>query len=392
VFTPFSATSIVPVFDGYIEAGDIDGDGDNDLIVTGGTDSGAVAKVYVNDGLGNFSETGVDSLAALSDASVVLSDIDQDADLDIVMFGLSGAADVSRVYMNNGAGEFEISSTSALTPLSDPVVTAGDVNGDGANDLLVSGYSANQYALTVYLNDGLGGFSSQNLFSEIAPERGSHSAQFGDIDNDSDRDIVALYYNGAYRFRFLVFENSGAGVFTLISSRNVTADILSEGYANFHLSDFDADGDADILLAHNATLFRHWAGSTGFLINDGTGAFSELVRFTMPSKEVEFCVSRINNDDLFDIVVVGELHAPDGIYIGPYQPASRMMLNLGDMNFDADIVSGIIGYKNAACVLADVNGDGKNDLLVSGYAGTTENGLSGAAAPVFHIYTNKTSH
>lgn len=392
LFTEFAVDTVTAVYDGDIKSGDIDGDGDNDLVVTGSASSGAVSKVYFNDGNGVYTDRNVNNLMAVSDSVVALNDFDRDADLDIMLLGVEGAENQAQLYLNNGAGEFTAADDQSIEPLSLPTVAVGDVDGNAADDLLVAGYTDDEYRVQVYVNNRFGEFSLTLVASHTYIDQGNHSAQLGDIDADSDLDIVVMFKADPLHHRIFVYENTGSGEFVLKSSRNVTEGILSEYYTDFHLADFDNDGDADMFLVQNALSFRHWAGFSGVYINDGEGDFGSIQHIAMPTSGVAFCSSDINRDSNLDIVAIGYYHYPRDIYIGDFLPKAEVLLNLGAMNFDnsdSDIVHGVV---NGACALSDINGDGKVDLLVTGDELLEEGSVSGAAdgLPAFRIYLNNT--
>ena len=83
--------------------GDYDNDGDLDILLTGDHGSGGrVAKVYRNDGGGTFTDIGA-GLTGVYDSSVAWGDYDNDGDLDILLTGYSGSGKVAKVYRNDAA-------------------------------------------------------------------------------------------------------------------------------------------------------------------------------------------------------------------------------------------------------------------------------------------------
>lgn len=134
-----------------LAAGDVDGDGDVDLVV--GNQASAANRVLLNDGAGNFTDSG-QSLGSEATNDVVLGDIDLDDDLDLVSIneGHNGRGYV--VYTNNGSGAFQeqefgsgnFKSTGSLV----------DVDGDGDLDLITADYgtspSSNHAPNQVYFN------------------------------------------------------------------------------------------------------------------------------------------------------------------------------------------------------------------------------------------------
>ena len=97
---PISSLIIGSWGEGYMDAGDVDGDGDIDLAV-GGVSSQADA-ILKNDGTGEFTATTYDLFGALS---VTLVDADDDDDLDLISVGGGGGTEGSfMVQRNNGDG------------------------------------------------------------------------------------------------------------------------------------------------------------------------------------------------------------------------------------------------------------------------------------------------
>ena len=91
-----------PVFYGGVSWGDYDNDGDLDLFVIGGSDvtSGRVGTAYEND---NGSFTGRLKVPGVSTSAFVLGDYDNDDDLDILATGSNSTlAPLVRIYRNNG--------------------------------------------------------------------------------------------------------------------------------------------------------------------------------------------------------------------------------------------------------------------------------------------------
>jgi hypothetical protein len=132
-------------------------------------------------------------------------------------------------------------------------VAAGDVNGDGAADLVV-GTAAGQ-ALQVYLSEGFRDFATTPI---AVSDTGEHTGvALADFDGNGFLDIVVA--NGGGRVD-AVYANDGIGNFTLLTS-------LGPTFANdVAVGDFDNDGNADIA-------FATVAGNPVYLGN-GSGQFT----------------------------------------------------------------------------------------------------------------------
>ena len=145
-----------------IFSADMDGDGDFDVLAALATDDKIVW--YENtDGEGNFGPQRVISSAAISPRSVFAGDVDGDGDLDIL--SASQFDDKIAWYENtDGQGNFgpqQIISTAAIRPSA---VFAGDIDRDGDLDVLSA--SRLDHKIAWYENtDGQGNFGPQRVIS-----------------------------------------------------------------------------------------------------------------------------------------------------------------------------------------------------------------------------------
>jgi hypothetical protein len=92
--------SLIGVSLSSVAWGDYDTDGDLDILLTGLSDGGPIARVYRNDG-GTFVDIAA-SLIGVYFSSVAWGDHDLDGDLDILLTGSDGSVNVTKVYRNDG--------------------------------------------------------------------------------------------------------------------------------------------------------------------------------------------------------------------------------------------------------------------------------------------------
>lgn len=379
--------------------GDVDGDGDLDLVVG----NYGRSRLYVNNGTGNpWQGTKPLEIASsgVTTEALALGDVDTDGDLDLVIGDRSGP---SQLYMNNGTGDPWRNVAGIALPAATGqavAVALGDVDTDGDLDLITGGGSRPN---SLHLNNGTAqpwqGASAINL---AAASEGTAALALGDVDADGDLDFVAgntdqpsrLYLNDIQ-----VHPWRGARAVELSSADNDTTAVA--------LGDVDGDGDLDLVTGSRAQPERLHL-NTGTATPWGSGSPVDL---SPPGDDTEaLALGDVDSDGDLDLVV-GNYNWPDRLYLNngtpsPWQgvdpvdlstsPDNTQALALGDVDRDGDLdlVVGNFGqptrlYRNngtanpwrgerpidistardrtEAIVLGDVNGDGDLDLVVGNF-------------------------
>ena len=138
------------------DAGDIDGDGDLDLIGTNAGTSNQELLVRNANGLGtswtNIS-TSISPNPSVDDNDSKFFDMDNDGDLDLVVAVLGGS---KRIYRNGGTGAFtQISNIITASSDSSLDVKVGDFDGDGRYDIVTGQGESGAFQNRIYMNNGL---------------------------------------------------------------------------------------------------------------------------------------------------------------------------------------------------------------------------------------------
>lgn len=220
-----------------VQAGDIDNDGDIDL-VTGSSSSG-VAWHENTDGLGNFAPKQIINDNISNARAVSITDVDNDGDLDVV--AVSSSSFTLSWYENlDGEGDFGPIQILAGNALTKSAVFAEDIDGDGDNDLVTTTNAENKVEWRENLG-GAGNFASPQVITTEA--QGAISVFVTDLDNDGDMDVLS---GSAQDAKVAWYENmDGQGSFG-------TQQIIStnaQAVFSVQAADLDNDGDMDALSA-----------------------------------------------------------------------------------------------------------------------------------------------
>jgi hypothetical protein len=345
------------IYSGSSDSGDIDGDGDIDLIMTGLT-PGRFTALYVNDGNGNFAENEDISMPNASNGLVIFEDLDGDGDLDLFFAGVANdIQEFAHIYLNDGLGDFTLSTNSALPQFSDSGVDLEDVDGDGDVDLLIAAKKPNgDFFADVFLNNGAAIFTpaGSTVFTRV--EFGT--VEFIDVENDGDADVVISGKQEDGTALTMLYLNDGTGNYNADANSNF---VQLAGGTVVDVADIDNDGDFDILMSGATDGFNI---HTILYINDGLGKFTELVSADLQNTFAGTnSIADMDNDGDLDIVIIGsQAGGLPNIYNIVYE-------NLRNNVFSP--IDTIGGEYIAACVVDDFNGDALVDIIIQGVVNKT---------------------
>ena len=249
-----TGTDFQPAFEGQVPSytqgmaafGDLDNDGDQDLVLSGGKAGFTASEIYIN----NQTEFTLDtdnSLLALNFASVDLGDFDNDGDLDILLTGAPISGENATIIYVNENGIFSELNTSALQGASGAAQWF-DYDMDGRLDIALTGsFVENEmsaFFAGIYRN--IGGDFEEVFVGDVGHGIISPCISAGDYDNDGDLDFI-LGGNQSFidqsQRKTTLYENTGSG-FTASEESFVGLDNCSCTWG-----DADNDGDLDILIS-----------------------------------------------------------------------------------------------------------------------------------------------
>ncbi|PLX11011.1 MAG: hypothetical protein C0598_09130 [Marinilabiliales bacterium] len=337
---------------------DIDNDGDLDLIITGANAQLADRKttLYSNDGLGNYTEITGTGLSNWSEGGdITFADVDGDSDQDLLITGRDGMPNYyANFYLNDGSGNFTLDPTVPFEPSIGGSLQFEDIDNDGDFDLFMNGYTidGNQNILLfskLYLNDGTGNFSE---IESTSIEEGT-SAAFLDMDNDNDMDLIVSGLNNSDVPKTSLYENDGFGNYSLVNN----TPFENVYHSDIAIADSDNDGDLDILINGSNESFQNICK---LYLNDGTGSFSLLTGTPFINSSigtVDF--ADFDNDNDMDILVTGSVGG-SGFAAHIYENKGLNNFNLtdslvkvynsttaiGDIDGDNDLDVIIVGIRN----------------------------------------------
>src|SRR4026207_463058 len=137
-----------------VSMGDLDGDGDLDLVLAKGRHNPLRDRVLLNDGKGGSAASDLGPTADRT-YTAALADVDADGDLDVLTS--NDTPDKKLVYLNNGKGQFTSAGTWGVGAWSTRNAAVADLNGDKKIDVIAANRPGPSF---VCLNEGKGRFAS----------------------------------------------------------------------------------------------------------------------------------------------------------------------------------------------------------------------------------------
>jgi hypothetical protein len=315
-----------------VAAGDVNRDGQADIVAGSGGTAGA-ANVFLGNGNGTFQEVSTFGPSS-SLGSINIVDMNSDGRPDLVASSVAGVS----VILGNGDGTFKDGSNYGSGNVPPFSVGVADFDGDGKPDVVAANYF--NYSVSVFMGNGDG--TLQNGKALIAGGR-DESVAVADLNGDGKPDIVtaSVMYNSV-----IALLGNGNGTFR----PQQTVSVVPNAYF-VSAGDVNADGKADLVVTD-------FGGATvSVLLGNGDGSFQSRKTYGVGPKPRVVRIADMNGDGTPDLVVL------NNDYISP---SVGILLGNGNGTFGVQTTMSTGGDPNSLA-LADVNGDGRPDVLASNY-------------------------
>ncbi|MBT8484206.1 MAG: VCBS repeat-containing protein, partial [Phycisphaerae bacterium] len=346
-----------PTFVAWIELADTDGDGDLDLLAL---DANSRFVIRVNDGNGQFGPRLPRHQFSITadDMQIAAVDVDGDGDLDVA----ANTGFFFRVSRNLGGNVFGAPYVAATLDVFMQTFAFGDCNEDGHLDL-VTDSGSQLAAVRVCFGDGNGSFAAPQPVA--VGERDVHSIRLVDLDHDGHLDLTAVHDRDTKGLTVRLGRGDGTFQLAQVYHGSFFFNQYTPG-GTTGIVDVDGDGFEDILFANTfAQDFSMWR-------NRGDGTFDDVIRYGVGHEVRDLTVGDFDADGVPDVAFAAEVDDGRWFYAGVVIIEGRSGPIAGDIDGD-----GVVGFLDLLAVLAawgpcpgcpqDLDGDGVvgfTDLLV----------------------------
>jgi Bacterial Ig-like domain (group 3)/FG-GAP-like repeat len=390
LFKPFQTYNPGAEGPSWTAVADVNGDGKADLLVINSCSNGDNCNgsdsigVLLGNGDGTFQTAQIYDAGGTDPISILAADVNGDGKIDLIVVNdcadtgetcqFSSAGQVG-VLLGNGDGTFQpvqLYNTGGFGPTA---LAVADINGDGKPDVIVTRTDSECWGqlgfVDVLLGNGDGTFQPVQTYTSGGC--GSNSIAVADVNGDGRLDLVIGNLCGFDNCEGLVSVLLGNGDGTFLAPQNY---LSGNDYASaVAVADVNEDGKLDILVT-NECLNCDSGGTVGVLLGNGDGTFQAAQLYGSGGYvALQVTVGDVNQDGHSDILVMNcGLKEPSCVkrhaQIGKGEVG--VLLGNGDGTFQAAQSYASGGASARAIAIADLNGDGKLDVVTTNLCGMPE--------------------
>ena len=376
-----------------LAARDLNGDGRTDLLlanqcqIAGNCSDGSVS-VLMGNGDGTFQPPQNYVSDGVFAQSIETGDWNGDKKPDLVIVNQcqngSNCSGTVTVLLGNGDGTFQVPPSYGSGGYDADSLAVGDLNGDGKLDLVVTNLCqssncsrGNNGSVSVLLGKGDGTFQPAQAYATGG--FGSSSVAIGDFNGDGNLDVVVANQCGAGNCK------GGGSVSVLLGNGNGTlqaAKTYSSGAytaLSVAIADFNKDGNLDLVVANQCQATNCENGAVSVLLGNGNGTFQPAQTYASGGYySNSVVVGDFNGDGNPDLALASQCQDSTCQNGG-----ASVLLGNGDGTFQTAQSYNSLGSVADSLAIADVNGDGKPDLVVSNLCQSQTDCSSGIIRPLF---------
>lgn len=320
-----------------VSIGDLNGDGNLDILLVKGRHWPLISRVLLGDGKGtypiayNLCETPYRSYSGR------LIDIDRDGDLDVVLS--NDAPDPKVIYLNDGKGHFQLGSSFGQPEWETRHVGVVDLNGDGQRDIIVANRTDKSPTNYICLNQGKGRFDADCIaFSHEA----ATTITAADFNHDGLIDLAVPNRQGGQSYVYLVSRNA-----KFSSLKRVPFGPPDAAIRTAEAVDLNGDSLLDLVAIGERLGVAVYFGQKGGKFSAGMAIDNGKVT------PYALAVGDLNHDGKIDIIV-GNVEAPSTVYFNDGSGRHFTPIHFGDNK------GTVYGF-----AIADLDRDGLLDIAAA---------------------------
>lgn len=296
-FQQITDTPFEGVRDGDIALADVNGNGNLDVLIIGqNNEFEEVTKLYLNQGDGKYLEVVSTPFVGVELGSVAFADVNNNGMKDVLITGLTSTSQpIAKLYINNGNGNFVENTNTSFEGAYYSSIAFADVDSNGSQDVLITGLNSSLKPFTkLYINDGKGDFKEKNTNIEAVS---SGSLAFADVNGNAHLDVLITGKNAKGEAVTKLYINNTKGSFNEVATPFAN---IANGDVAF--ADFNGNGNLDVII----TGFSNERISKLY-INKGEARYEEVKNTPFEAvSQSSILIADVNQDGNLDVIINGQ--------------------------------------------------------------------------------------